>query len=261
MVIDEVETSAGTLAVRASPGPGDPLVCLHGFTLHGGMFATLADWWRGGLVLAPDLPGHGRTTVAPVTLEATLTALCEWLEPLAPALTLGYSQGGRLALHLAAHRPDLTDRMIVVSAGAGLDEAERRKRRPLDEQLAARIERDGVGPFLDRWLADPVMGTSRLDRDARTADRALRQENTAAGLAAALRGLGQGVLPAVAMERVRSPVLWVAGGLDEKYTSIAETGATRPGDALAVVPGVGHNVVLEAPAALAGAVDAWISHR
>ena len=55
----------------------------------------------------------------------------------------------------------------------------------------------GVSVFLDNWLARPLTLTASLDDEAANADRALREENSAAGLAAALRGLGQGACPYV----------------------------------------------------------------
>ena len=96
-------------------------VALHGFTLTGAQFSglTAAAPCR---ILAPDLPGHGRTDVAPVTLDATLDALGEWIESLGgPVPVLGYSQGGRIALVLALARPELVDRLMLVSASPGID--------------------------------------------------------------------------------------------------------------------------------------------
>ena len=53
------------------------------------------------------------------------------------------------------------------------------------------------------------------------------------------------------------PVLWVGGGLDPTYVDLMSAVAERRGDIVHVVPGVGHNVVAEAPGELAAAVDSW----
>jgi 2-succinyl-6-hydroxy-2,4-cyclohexadiene-1-carboxylate synthase len=251
-------TPAGTLAVRRFAGVPPGIVALHGFGLHGGQFAALARA-AGWQVDAPDLPGHGLTAVEPVDLDTAIDVLSRWLARSGRRHLLGYSQGGRLALHLAWRNPHLVASLVVVSAGPGLDEEARATRAVADDAVADRIERDGVAAYLDGWLDHPVFGTRRLDGATRAADRALRLENTAAGLAAARRGLGQGALPEVAVEKLAVPVLWVAGGLDPAYVATMTAAAGSRGDPVVVVPGVGHNVVAEDPGALVGAIKAWIA--
>jgi 2-succinyl-6-hydroxy-2,4-cyclohexadiene-1-carboxylate synthase len=243
-----LRTPFGLIALRTTEGSLPPVVCLHGFTLHGGMFERLAGL-LGHAVLAPDLPGHGHTRVSPVDLDATIGALATAIEAqgLGGLAVVGYSQGGRVALHLAARRPDLVSRLVLVSTSTGLTESEMQARRRADEAQAERIERDGVTAFLDGWLRHPLVGTGHLDRQTAEADRHIREENSASGLAAALRGLGQGAVPAVVRERLEMPVLWVTGERDERYTAMAAT----TGDPHEIVPNAGHNVVLEAPERLA----------
>ncbi|MDQ3781782.1 MAG: alpha/beta fold hydrolase, partial [Actinomycetota bacterium] len=149
--------------------------------------------------------------------------------------------------------------LVVVSAAAGLEGEPLKIRREIDEAGAGRIEREGVGAYLDGWLEDPVFGTTRLDEPSRTADRALRMENNASGLAAALRGLGQGTLPRVPVEDIACPILWVAGAVDAAYVATMSALAAPRGEALVVIPGVGHNVIAETPAAVADAITAWRS--
>jgi pimeloyl-ACP methyl ester carboxylesterase len=255
--VEQVAMPAGTLAIRHFDGAAPGMVALHGFGLHGGQFAPLARAGR-WQVDAPDLPGHGLTTVEPVDLDTAIDALSRWLSHSGGRHVLGYSQGGRLALHLAWRRPDLVASLVVVSAGPGLDEDDRTARAVADAAVADLIERDGIAAYLDGWLEHPVFGTRRLDVATRAADRALRLENMAAGLAAARRRLGQGALPRVTVDDLAMPVLWVAGGLDPGYVATMTTAAESRGDPVVVVPGVGHNVVAEAPGALVRSIEAWI---
>ncbi len=80
-----------------------------------------------------------------------------------------------------------------------------------------------------------------------------RRRNTAAGLAAALRGLGTGVMPSL-WERLPDLDLrvdLVAGERDEKFRAIAEKMAyALPHATVTVVPGAGHAPHLEAPDAV-----------
>jgi pimeloyl-ACP methyl ester carboxylesterase len=85
--------------------------------------------------------------------------------------------------------------------------------------------------------------------------------NDPSGLAAALRGLGQGAMPYVGdrLDALRMPVLVVAGERDERYVEIARLMADRiPNGQVAVVPGAGHAVVAEAPERLAALVDGFL---
>lgn len=246
----------------SSPMRDRPLLCLHGFTLTGAQFVPLSTFLDRSIA-APDLPGHANSAV-PAEVEAALGSLAEVIEMLGPPLPLlGYSMGGRLALALALERPDLVDRLIVVSAGPGLaDGAERADRARDDAELADRILADGVAVFLDDWLERPLTATAAVDERARKLDRAIREDNAADGLAAALLGLGQGVFPYLGdrLGELAVPLLTVAGGKDERYSQLAVTmAAAVPDGQSRVLYGIGHNVVLEAPEQLAAMVDGFLS--
>ena len=130
-----------------------------------------------------------------------------------------------------------------------------------DIAVADLIESEGVSAYVSGWIDHPVFGTTRLDPTARATDRALRLQNTAEGLAAARRGLGQGTVPRVPLPEVTTPILWVAGGLDPAYVEVMSAAAERRGELVHVVPQVGHNLVAEAPDGLAGAIASWENGR
>jgi pimeloyl-ACP methyl ester carboxylesterase len=80
-----------------------------------------------------------------------------------------------------------------------------------------------------------------------------RRRNTAPGLAAALRGLGTGVMPSLwdRLGTLDVPVALVVGERDAKFRAIAERMETAlPSASLHVVAGAGHAVHLEAPDAV-----------
>ena len=84
-----------------------------------------------------------------------------------------------------------------------------------------------------------------------------RRRNTAAGLAAALRGLGTGVMPSLwgRLTELTVPVTLVVGDRDAKFLAIAEQMASAlPAARLVVAEGAGHAVPLEAPDVVAAAI-------
>jgi pimeloyl-ACP methyl ester carboxylesterase len=128
--------------------------------------------------------------------------------------------------------------------------------RPESDALADRIEAIGVEAFVREWSAQPLF--AGLPRGVAEQANADRRRNTAAGLAAALRGLGTGVMPSLwdRLGELRVPVTVVVGDRDAKFLDIGERMAAALSDArLVVVPGAGHALPLEAPDAVAAALE------
>ena len=101
-----------------SLGAGPPLVLLHGFALHGGLFAPIVDALaQRHRVHVVDLPGHGRSApVAPYdlpTLAASVDAALDGVD--APLTVLGWSLGGQVAMQWAQARPRRVRRLILVA--------------------------------------------------------------------------------------------------------------------------------------------------
>jgi 2-succinyl-6-hydroxy-2,4-cyclohexadiene-1-carboxylate synthase len=233
----------------------EALVLLHGFTQTGRSWddvrAALAPG-RYRPVLAPDLRGHGEARhVRPVTFAGVL----DDLDALVPsgACLAGYSLGGRVALRFALDRPGRIGRLVLLGASPGIaDEGERGERRREDEGRAEALERDGVEPFADAWERLPLWHGQPPEVRARA--RAERLGQDPAGLAAALRGLGTGVMEPGwdRLGELEMPVVLAAGARDARFLALAEEMAARIGRAeVAIIRGAGHAAHLEAPAAVA----------
>ncbi len=101
-------------------GTGTPLLLLHAGGVAGWVWRpTLASLGTGVRALVPDLPGHGRSGRGPWPGHAQVVdELAGLLAERAPsgAVVAGFSLGGQLAIALAAARPDLVQRVVVVSA-------------------------------------------------------------------------------------------------------------------------------------------------
>ncbi|MGI8685896.1 MAG: alpha/beta fold hydrolase [Acidimicrobiales bacterium] len=221
------------------------LILVHGFTQTGRSWEPILPALHDYDVVTPDLPGHGAKADVHVGMEEAARLLGE---EGGHGTYIGYSLGGRVALRLALDQPDLVERLVLVSASAGIeDDDDRAARKEADEALAAVIEDEGIDAFLAEWLAQPLFATLSAEKAGLEA----RGENTAAGLAASLRLLGQGSMEPLWLRLLdlRMPVLVVAGELDEAYCLQAVHLGGWMGEvaSLALVPMAGHACHLEAP--------------
>lgn len=239
-------------------GMGDPVVLIHGFTQSGRTWEPVAvRLARVHTVIAVDAPGHGGSA----EVEADLGAGAELIGAAGGrAAYVGYSMGGRFALHLALARPDLVTGLVLVSTTAGIDDpGQRADRRRADGLLADRLERDGVEAFLRWWLSRPLFATL----PAEAADIDSRLGNTAKGLASSLRRAGTGTQEPLwdRLGELSMPVLVMAGELDDAYLARAHRLVEGIGAnaTLLAVTGAGHTVNLEAPEAFAAAVEAFLA--
>jgi len=98
-------------------GQGPELVLLHGWGLHGGIWGELpVQLARDYRVTSLDLPGHGRSGVGhdPLTLQSMTDSIAELVD--APAIWLGWSLGGFVALDAALRHPTRVAGLVLVGA-------------------------------------------------------------------------------------------------------------------------------------------------
>ena len=240
-------------------GEGPPVLLIHGFT------GSALDWapflpalQKKATTIAVDLLGHGQSD-SPVdparhAVERQAADLAAILRRLgaSPAAVVGYSLGARVALRMAVAQAGVVARLLLEGPSAGIeDAADRTARRAADEQLAQLLEQRGIEAFADRWASLPLFASERLlPQEARYSLRAARLANDPEGLAASLRGAGQGSMEPLfgRLGRVKAPTLVAAGTLDETGRLRAEDiSAAIPGARLNLIEGAGHAVHREAP--------------
>jgi 2-succinyl-6-hydroxy-2,4-cyclohexadiene-1-carboxylate synthase len=239
-------------------GVSEPLLLLHGFTQTGRGWDEVVRHLAGETYrpLAPDLRGHGAAGPRrPIDMDACVRDVVDL--PAGRFALAGYSMGGRIALHVALAHPDRVSRLVLVSTTAGIDDPrERARRRARDDELAAWMARHTIAEVADRWGAQPLFAGQPPQVAA--AARADRLRNVPEHLAAALRGLGTGAMAPLweRLGELRMPVAVLAGERDVKFVALARrlAGALERAS-LTIVPGAGHALALEAPAAVAAAIS------
>lgn len=160
----------------------------------------------------------------------------------APVL-LGYSMGGRLALHVLLNQPDKWKKAVIVSAHTGLQPEERNPRLGSDAGWAAKALKGSWADFLKEWNGQGVLaGTNMPDRS----QLEIRREAVARSFMDWSVGAQEDLLPH--LNTVKCPVLWVAGEQDEKFLRVAEKAVQAlPRGELCVVPDCGHRAPWEKP--------------
>lgn len=238
-------------------GNGPVVMLLHGFTGSSKTWAPfIKKWEKNFRVLTVDLPGHGKTeTKTGRSMEKCcddLKQLCDHLD-IKTIHLVGYSMGGRTALSFAMIYPEMVSSLLLESASPGLDtEQDQHARIQRDEQLAKKIEAEGVDAFVNFWEKLPLFQTqTELSPQKQQTIREERIGQTKKGLAQSLRSMGTGSQPSWwgKLAVLNVPVLLLAGDQDEKFMAIHENMAKRlPHADLVVAEQAGHAIHVERPA-------------
>jgi len=166
-----------------------------------------------------------------------------------PAL-LGYSMGGRLALHALLDNPTKWSKAVIVSAHTGIAAEDRIPRQALDAAWAAKSLKGEWDTFLAEWNAQGVLGGATMP-DRRSLQP--RREAVARSFMDWTVGVQEDLLPQ--LDKVTCPVLWVVGERDTKFLQVARAAVeVIPNATLVVVKDCGHRVPWEKPEEFISAV-------
>jgi len=236
---------------------GPPLVLLHGFLgAPAAWDEVLAALPQHGPAWCPWLPGHGPAPPTPASWDAAVQALAAALP--AGAVLAGYSLGARLALDAALRSAPRLCGTLLVGGHVGLaDAAERAERARVDARRAAALRAGPLPAFVADWEALPLFATQReLPAALQARQRAARLAHDPQALAWAFDVTGLACMPDLrpALAAARQPICFLTGALDPRFGALAASQARPPWITHRQVDGAGHNLLLEAPAAVAAAL-------
>lgn len=225
-------------------GTGPALVLIHGWALHGGIFAPLVERLSPHFQLhVVDLPGHGRSRDddTPLKLPHVVGAIAAATPP---AAWCGWSLGGLFALHAAATVPQVRGLAMVAATPRFVrgDDWPQAVEPAVFGQFGHDLASDYRGT-LERFLALDVMGSQHARSELRTLREALtaRGEPAPRALQEGLRLLENTDLRS-ALRRLDKPTLWLAGQRDRLVPAAAMHAAATmaPQGQAITVDGGGH---------------------
>jgi len=219
---------------------------------------------HGFSVLAPDLPGHGRSAGEPL---ATIESLADWVEALLDAVGVtqaalaGHSMGSLIALQTAAQAPYCITKLLLLGSVAPM---------PVVAPLldAARDNRAAAHTMINQWSYTPAsqLGASATPGiwltglNQRLMER--QREGILANDLAACNAYQAGL---EAASQIRVPSVMLCGERDQMTPRRAvkplhdalvnAAGGTR----MIIIPGAGHAMMAEAPDAVSDAMRGFLT--
>jgi 2-succinyl-6-hydroxy-2,4-cyclohexadiene-1-carboxylate synthase len=234
------------------------------FSVHG--FLGLGSDWDS--VFSPDIPRYSYDFFRPSWSENEtplgLNELASQLNDEAKKFQLsrvlvGYSWGGRLALHALLQAPEIWSAAIIISSHPGLtNQLEREKRVEADRVWANRFRTEEWGSLLEAWNSQSVLkntGTSLQRREFDFSRQALAHVLEFCSL-----GKQEDLRPQ--LKTLSVPILWISGDSDAKFREFpAQMAQLNPLFQKRVIPHAGHRVPWDQPEKFREAVQFFLENN
>lgn len=192
-------------------------------TLVHGFLGDLSDW--------DEVIAHLDMPCQPIGLDDPITE---------PTILIGYSMGGRLALHHAKQSPHLIKKLIVISANPGIEEPGERLKQ--DQAWIQLLDDKGLDAFLSAWYAQPIFDTLDIDRII-----AKRKKLSVRAIKHHLNTYSIARQPSLwsELDAFPMPIDFLFGALDTAYLPIANR--LHPRFPVTLLAGCGHALHIEDP--------------
>lgn len=157
-------------------------------------------------------------------------------------ILLGYSMGGRLAMHALLNDPTVWAGVVLVSAHPGLEtDQERVNRLKNDQKWAERFLKDPWEPLMKEWNSNPVFGSQPFPfpRDEKMFDRKQLSRQLINW------SLGNQKPLFNRLKKLSTPLFIIAGESDTKFCKIAEI--FTPFSRVSIIPNAAHRVPWDQP--------------
>lgn len=228
------------------------LLCIHGWPMSSATFSNLADALPHINVVSPNLPGFGGTPDDGFdhSLDAYADYICEIAVGLpSPVHLLGLSMGGKIAMHIAARRPDWLTSLILLAPS--YPDATIVPPDALNSQLSAFADVGALTALMSDWANDvePLVTWAQLA--SRDAYAWWLTDGRPADIA---NVVGEISAPTLVLHGENDPLRTV----DLLQTTIIDR---LPNGELQVVTGASHCIHLDQPHITAGILQDWLARH
>lgn len=215
-----------------------PTYCLHGFLGKG------KDWnFVNSSIYTPDLWENGH-----LSLDDWATEFNKTVDPEEDNILVGYSLGGRLALHALTHSPFLWKKAVLISTHPGLEEG-REKRLFHDVKWAERFRSEPWNSVVTDWNSQGVLSSiyhpPREESDFDKEKLAEGMINWSLGRQRNLRAQ---------IRDLSFPMLWIVGERDSKFCRLAESVSLNERSCHLQVSDAGHRILVDQPQKIAALI-------
>lgn len=172
-------------------------------------------------------------------LEAWADAFVSQIDPEEHNILMGYSLGGRLALHCLRAYPGMWKKAFFLSTHPGLDDEQQKTERFLqDQQWAKKFEQKPWESVMDQWNQQAVFGQSPVTRHEKDYCRSKLSQSLTGWSLAKQRDFR----PFLAT--VPCPIVWLTGEKDQKFTRLASSlQFSHPQSQHHIIPHAGHRLL------------------
>jgi len=258
-----VTTSDGVRLYTETTGSGDAIVFVHEFAGHHLAWETQVRYFsRRYTCVTYQARGWPPSEVPPSHESYSQARAADDIADVVKGLGLGrahvvgLSMGATAAIELAIRHPGLALSITAAGAGTGStrDQAILARFRQEAQEMAARIERDGIAALGEVYLSGPARLQLRA-KDPRGYAEMKRQfiEGASLGRALTMRGIQARRVPFFEREAelraIIDPILIVCGDEDDGTLDVSVfMKRVIPRAGLMVFPKTGHGINLEEPA-------------
>jgi pimeloyl-ACP methyl ester carboxylesterase len=241
-------------------GKGRPLIFLHGFPMHQGIWDAFSDHFIShNTVVTLDLPGFGKSEILPgaFTLDDVATEVLSFIEThkIHHPVIVGHSLGGYIALAMVAKRPDLIAGLVLFHSTALPDSTERKESR---NKVIEFVNKNGAKEFTTNFISplfvDPQhAGIERVKQIAATT-----LKDTVVGYAKAMRDRQDHTKT---LETYEKPTLLLVGSKDQgiPVQSVYHQAEGCKSCEIYVMDNVAHMGMIENPVLAAGRIKDFLN--
>ena len=241
-------------------GKGRPLIFLHGFPMHQGIWDTFSDHFISSYTAVTiDLPGFGKSDplTGAFTLDDVAAEVLSFIEihKFHNPVVIGHSLGGYVALAMVAKRPDLIAGIVLFHSTALADSAERKESR---NKVIDFVNKNGAKEFTTNFIAPLFADQQHAEIERVRQIAATTVKGTVVGYTQAMRDRPERIKTIRTYEK---PTLYLVGAKDPgiPLTSIYQQAEDCKKCEIYVMDNVAHMGMVESPALAAGRIKDFLN--